>query len=73
MKTRAAVALEAGKPLEIMDVNLDGPRAGVSVPEPVTAGDYRFVYFGLVEPRLHEGGGEEAGEWAVAIPFRVAD
>jgi len=28
MKTRAAVALEAGKPLEIMDVNLDGPRAG---------------------------------------------
>ena len=28
MRTRAAVALEAGKPLEIMDVNLDGPRAG---------------------------------------------
>ncbi|SPJ23421.1 S-(hydroxymethyl)glutathione dehydrogenase/class III alcohol dehydrogenase [Palleronia abyssalis] len=28
MKTRAAVALEAGKPLEIMDVNLEGPRAG---------------------------------------------
>ena len=28
MKTRAAVALEAGKPLEIMEVNLDGPRAG---------------------------------------------
>lgn len=28
MRTRAAVALEAGKPLEIMDVNLEGPRAG---------------------------------------------
>ncbi|WP_420409218.1 S-(hydroxymethyl)glutathione dehydrogenase/class III alcohol dehydrogenase [Hoeflea sp.] len=28
MRTRAAVALEAGKPLEIMDVDLDGPRAG---------------------------------------------
>ena len=28
MRTRAAVAIEAGKPLEIMDVNLEGPRAG---------------------------------------------
>ncbi|MCA0943125.1 S-(hydroxymethyl)glutathione dehydrogenase, partial [Salipiger pacificus] len=28
MRTRAAVALEAGKPLEIMDVELDGPKAG---------------------------------------------
>ena len=28
MKTRAAVALEAGKPLEIMDVELEGPKAG---------------------------------------------
>ena len=28
MKTRAAVALEAGKPLEVMEVNLDGPKAG---------------------------------------------
>ena len=28
MRTRAAVALEAGKPLEIMDVELGGPRAG---------------------------------------------
>ncbi len=28
MKTRAAVALQAGKPLEIMEVNLDGPRQG---------------------------------------------
>src|SRR4249919_4151223 len=28
MKTRAAVAVEKGKPLEIMDVDLDGPRDG---------------------------------------------
>ena len=28
MRTRAAVAIEAGKPLEIMDVNLDGPKEG---------------------------------------------
>ncbi|MCL4684415.1 S-(hydroxymethyl)glutathione dehydrogenase/class III alcohol dehydrogenase [Myxococcota bacterium] len=28
MKTRAAVAFEAGKPLEVVEVDLDGPRAG---------------------------------------------
>jgi len=28
MRTRAAVAVEAGKPLEVMDVNLSGPKAG---------------------------------------------
>ena len=28
MRTRAAVALEAGKPLVVMDVNLEGPKAG---------------------------------------------
>ncbi|MBF9035968.1 S-(hydroxymethyl)glutathione dehydrogenase/class III alcohol dehydrogenase [Rhodobacterales bacterium HKCCE2091] len=28
MRTRAAVAVAAGKPLEIMDVELDGPKAG---------------------------------------------
>ncbi|MFT5651209.1 MAG: S-(hydroxymethyl)glutathione dehydrogenase/alcohol dehydrogenase, partial [Yoonia sp.] len=28
MRTRAAVAVAAGKPLEIMEVNLEGPRAG---------------------------------------------
>ena len=27
MQTRAAVALEAGKPLEVMDVELDSPHA----------------------------------------------
>jgi len=28
MRTKAAVAIAAGKPLEIMDVNLEGPKAG---------------------------------------------
>ena len=28
MRTRAAIAAEAGKPLEVMEVNLEGPRAG---------------------------------------------
>lgn len=28
MKTRAAVAVEAGKPLEVLEVDLDGPKAG---------------------------------------------
>ena len=28
MRTRAAVAVAAGQPLEVMDVNLEGPRAG---------------------------------------------
>ncbi len=28
MRTRAAVAIAAGRPLEIMEVNLDGPKAG---------------------------------------------
>ena len=31
MKTRAAVAVEAGKPLDIMDVDLEGPRPGEGV------------------------------------------
>ena len=28
MRTRAAVAFEAGSPLEIVEVNLEGPKAG---------------------------------------------
>ena len=31
MKTRAAVAIAAGKPLEIMEVDLEGPREGEGV------------------------------------------
>ena len=28
MKSRAAVALEAGKPLELVEINVEGPKAG---------------------------------------------
>ena len=38
MKTRAAVAVEAGKPLEIMEVNLDGPRSGEVLVEIMATG-----------------------------------
>ena len=38
MKTRAAVAMEAGKPLEIMEVDLDGPRAGEVLVEIMATG-----------------------------------
>ena len=38
MKTRAAVALAAGKPLEIMEVDLEGPRAGEVLVEIVATG-----------------------------------
>ena len=38
MKTRAAVALQAGKPLEVMEVNLEGPRAGEVMVEIMATG-----------------------------------
>src|SRR5210317_1974597 len=38
MKTRAAVAMEAGKPLEIMEVDLEGPRAGEVLVEIMATG-----------------------------------
>ena len=38
MKTRAAVAVQAGKPLEIMEVDLDGPRAGEVLVEIMATG-----------------------------------
>ena len=38
MKTRAAVAVEAGKPLEVMEVDLDGPRDGEVLVEIMATG-----------------------------------
>jgi len=38
MRTRAAVAFEAGKPLEITEVNLEGPRAGEVLVEIMATG-----------------------------------
>ncbi|MGB1864562.1 MAG: alcohol dehydrogenase catalytic domain-containing protein, partial [Candidatus Puniceispirillum sp.] len=38
MKTRAAVAIQAGKPLEIMEVDLEGPRDGEVLVEIMATG-----------------------------------
>ena len=38
MKTRAAVAFEKGKPLEIADVDLEGPREGEVLVEVMATG-----------------------------------
>ena len=38
MKTRAAVAFQAGKPLEILEVDLDGPRSGEVLVEIMATG-----------------------------------
>ena len=38
MKTRAAVAMQAGEPLEIMEVDLEGPRAGEVLVEIMATG-----------------------------------
>ena len=40
MKTKAAIAFEAGKPLEVVMLDLDGPKAGevlvlIAAPTPV--------------------------------------
>ena len=47
MRTRAAVALEAGKPLEVMDVNLDGPREGEVLVEIMATGLCHTDWFTL--------------------------
>ena len=66
MKTRAAVAVEAGKPLEIMEVDLDGPRAGEVLVEIMATGICHTDAFTLsgADPegmfpaiRGHEGAG----------------
>ena len=38
MKTKAALAVEAGKPLEIVNVNLEGPRDGEVLVEIMATG-----------------------------------
>ena len=51
MKTRAAVAVEAGKPLEIMDVDLEGPRSGEVLVEIKATGichTDEFTLFGMI-------------------------
>ena len=70
MRTRAAVALEAGKPLEVMEVNLAGPKAGEVMVEIKATGICHTDEFtlsgadpeGLFEPYVsgREGGTGEA-------------
>ncbi|MBT3797516.1 MAG: alcohol dehydrogenase catalytic domain-containing protein, partial [Porticoccaceae bacterium] len=66
MKTRAAVAFAAGKPLEIVEVDLEGPRAGEVLVEMKATGVCRTDAFTLsgddpegVFPAIlgHEGAG----------------
>jgi S-(hydroxymethyl)glutathione dehydrogenase/alcohol dehydrogenase len=72
MRTRAAVAWEAGKPLEIEDIEVDGPKAGEALVRIVATGVCHTDAFTLsgddpegVFPAVlgHEGGGvvEEVG------------
>jgi S-(hydroxymethyl)glutathione dehydrogenase / alcohol dehydrogenase len=47
MKTRAAVAVAAGQPLEIMDVDLDGPKPGEVLVEVMATGVCHTDYYTL--------------------------
>ena len=44
MRTRAAVALAAGEPLQVMDVNLDGPKDGEVLVEIKATGICHLIY-----------------------------
>ncbi len=78
MKTRAAVAVEAGKPLEITTVQLEGPRAGEVLVEIMATGICHTDEFTLsgadpegIFPAIlgHEGAGvvREVGEGVTSL------
>lgn len=78
MKTRAAIAWEAGKPLEIEEVDLEGPKAGEVLVRIVATGVCHTDAYtlsgkdpeGLFPSILgHEGGGivEEVGEGVTSV------
>ncbi len=78
MKSRAAVAVEAGKPLEIAEIDVEGPRAGEVLVRIVATGVCHTDAFtltgedpeGLFPAILgHEGGGivEEVGEGVTSV------
>ena len=78
MKTRAAVAWEAGKPLQIEDIDLEGPRAGEVLVRIVATGVCHTDAFTLsgddpegIFPAVlgHEGGGivEEIGAGVTSV------
>lgn len=53
----------------VEDGGIEDSRDGVTVEKDVSRGEYRFVYFGLVEPRLE--GTEDASNKAVSIRFTI--
>ena len=72
MKSRAAIALEAGRPLEIVEVDLEGPKAGEVLVEIKATGICHTDEFtlsgadpeGLFPAILgHEGAGYCARDW----------
>ena len=78
MKTRAAVAWEAGKPLEILEINLEGPKDGEVLIRNVATGVCHTDAFTLsgadpegIFPSVlgHEGGAvvEEIGSGVSSI------
>ena len=78
MKTKAAVAFQAGKPLEIVDVDLDGPKAGEVLLEIMATGVCHTDAFTLsgddpegAFPAIlgHEGAGivREVGEGVASV------
>src|SRR5258708_6877785 len=82
MKTRAAVALEKGKPLTVMDVQLDGPKAGEVLVEVKATGICHTDDFtlsgadpeGLFPAILgHEGAGIVVHVGPGAAPVRTPD
>ena len=81
MKTRAAVAWEAGKPLEIMEINLEGPRDGEVLIRNVATGVCHTDAYTLsgsdpegIFPSIlgHEGGSvvEEIGSGVTSVSVR---
>ena len=78
MKSRAAVAFEAGKPLEVVEIDVDGPRAGEVLVRIIATGVCHTDAFTLsgddpegVFPSVlgHEGGGivEEVGPGVTSV------
>lgn len=78
MKTRAAIAWETGKPLEIEEIDLEGPKAGEVLVRIVATGVCHTDAFTLsgkdpegIFPTIlgHEGGGivEEVGAGVTSV------
>ena len=58
MKTKAALAIEAGKPLEIVNVNLDGPKDNEVLVEIMATGVcHTCLLYTSPSPRDQRGSG----------------